>query len=72
MQGVVEFLITTLLQIYKEMEIFQWKNCENRLGFDRIMAMSLWPYFFGPPCKPCLKNDTGSARSNQGRPRDFG
>jgi len=23
---------------------------ENRLGFDRIMAMSLWSYFFGPPC----------------------
>jgi len=23
---------------------------ENRLKFDRIMAMSLWPRFFGPPC----------------------
>jgi len=22
----------------------------NRLTFDRIMAMSLWPYLFGPPC----------------------
>jgi len=22
----------------------------NRLRFDRIMAMSLWPRFFGPPC----------------------
>ena len=22
----------------------------NRLRFDRIMVMSLWPRFFGPPC----------------------
>jgi len=26
------------------------KKVVNRLRFDRIMAMSLWPYFFGPPC----------------------
>jgi len=26
------------------------KKIENRLRFDRIMAMSLWPHFFGPPC----------------------
>jgi len=24
----------------------------NRLRFDRIMVMSLWPTFFGPPCRP--------------------
>jgi len=23
---------------------------KNRLRFDRIMAMSLWPRFFGLPC----------------------
>jgi len=37
MQGMVGFLITSLLQIY------QVKNFVNRLRFDRIMAMSLWP-----------------------------
>ena len=26
-------------------------NFFNRLRFDRIMVMSLWPRFFGPPCK---------------------
>jgi len=26
------------------------KNLANRLRFDRIVAMSLWPHFFGPPC----------------------
>jgi len=26
------------------------KTLENRLGFDRIVVMSLWPRFFGPPC----------------------
>jgi len=24
------------------------KKCENGLRFDRIVAMSLWPHFFGP------------------------
>jgi len=23
----------------------------NRLRFDRIMVMSMWPHFFGPPCR---------------------
>jgi len=26
------------------------KTVENRLRFDRIMAMSLWPHLFVPPC----------------------
>jgi len=26
-------------------------NFFNRLTFDRIMVMSLWPHFFGPPCR---------------------
>ena len=26
------------------------KTVLNRLRFDRIMAMSLWPRFFGSPC----------------------
>jgi len=29
----------------------QVKKC-NRFRFDRIVAMSLWPHFFGPPCRP--------------------
>ena len=39
-QGVVRFLVTTMLQIYRE--IFQRKQFENQLRFDIIMAMSLW------------------------------
>jgi len=27
------------------------KKIVNRLRFDRIMVMSLWPNFFAPPCK---------------------
>jgi len=46
MQGVVGYLITTLLQIYKG--ILKRKNVENQLRFDRIIAMSLSPHFFGP------------------------
>ena len=26
-----------------------WKDFVNRLRFERIMAMRLWPHFFGPP-----------------------
>ena len=43
MQGAVGFLITTLVHIYYW--IIQWKNIENQLRFDSIMAMSLWPHF---------------------------
>jgi len=42
-QGGVRFLITTLLQIYQGKIV-------NQLIFDRIMARSLWPHFFGPLC----------------------
>ena len=52
-QGVVRLLKTTLLQIYQG--IFQWKKIENRSGFDRIMATSLWPHVFGPPCSACRR-----------------
>jgi len=48
-QGVVWFLITTLLQIYQG--ILQWTKLENRLRLDRIIAMSLWRRFFTPPCR---------------------
>ena len=27
------------------------KKCLNRLRFDIIIVTSLWPQFFGPPCK---------------------
>jgi len=26
------------------------EKIENRLRFDGVMATSLWPHFFGPPC----------------------
>ena len=35
-------------QIYRE--ILQSKDFENPLTFDRIMAVSFWPNFFGPTC----------------------
>jgi len=31
---------------------------ENQLRFDRIVAMSLWPHFFGPPCR-LIEIDSG-------------
>ena len=40
-------LLQNLMQIYYG--IFQWKKFVNRLRVDKIMVMSLWP-FFGPPC----------------------
>ena len=49
MQRMVGFLITGLLQIYEG--IFLWIIVVNRLRFHRIMAMSLWHHFFGPPSK---------------------
>ena len=47
-QGVVGFLITVLLQIYNE--ISQWKNCENRLRFDRDITTSIVATFHGTRC----------------------
>jgi len=41
--------IFNTLQIYQG--IFQWKKFLNRLRFDIIMVMSLWPRIFGPPCR---------------------
>ena len=37
------------------------KKNVNRLRFDRIMIMSLWPRFFGPPCS---FNESMSDQSN--------
>ena len=53
MKCVVEFVLTSLLQIYQE--ILEWIFFLNRLRFDRIMAMSLWPHFFGPPCMRSIR-----------------
>jgi len=47
-QGKVRPIIAALVQIY--CRIFQWKSFENRLRFDRIMALSLVCSFFDPPC----------------------
>jgi len=43
-QGVAGFIIISLLQIFYR--IWQWQNFENRLRFDRIIAMSLWRRFW--------------------------
>jgi len=45
-------LTTTSLQI--QGGILQWKNCENRLRFDRNMATSLWSHFFWPTLYVCM------------------
>jgi len=50
MQGVVGFLMSVYLQIYPRN--IPVKCFLNRLRFDRIMVMSLWPHFFGPPSRP--------------------
>jgi len=49
-QGTAGVLITSLLQVYLR------KTSKSQLTFDRVMAMSLWPHYFGPP---------------QERPQDF-
>jgi len=39
----LDYLMTGLLQIYPG--TFNWKEIENHLRFDRIMAISSWPHF---------------------------
>ena len=62
MRGVVRCSTTVLLQIF--WRIFHWKNFENRLRFDWIMAMSLvcsfWPtlYFWTSLCGSMLLHFT--------------
>jgi len=41
---VVAVLVTNSMQVYQG--IFQGNSFVNRLRFERIMAMSLWPHFF--------------------------
>jgi len=36
-------------------------NFVNRLRFDRIISMSLWPHFFGPRCKICINRPHASS-----------
>jgi len=51
MQVLEGFLITRPVYCKFTKESFS-KNffVHNRLKFDRLMAMSLWPHFFDPPC----------------------
>ena len=35
-------------------------NFFNQLRFDRIMVMSLWPHFFGPPCTCIMYNNANT------------
>jgi len=42
------YLTTNLPRHFPVKEIFK------RFRFDRIMVMSLWPHFFGPPCRRIL------------------
>ena len=36
----------------------------NRLRFDKIVVMSLWPSFFGPPCRSVLQAMTSPTPQN--------
>ena len=64
MQGVIGFLITSLLQIY--LENFPLKNFKNDIRFDRIMAMNLWPHFFRPFCTPLQYTATALQQTGVG------
>jgi len=66
-QGIVGFLISAELQIYPKN--FPVKKFLNRLIFDRIMVMSLWPGFWPTLYNAycilgcgCSKTRTASAR----------
>ena len=44
-EGMVGSIISVLLEIYFSFQ--QWKNLENPLRIDKVIAMSLAYYFFG-------------------------
>jgi len=53
-QGVVKFVINhATANLPRNLPVK--KKIENRLRFDRIMAMSLLPHFFGPLCRYYLQ-----------------
>ena len=52
MQGVVGFL----QQIWAYQGMLFFLNFVSRLRFDRIMAISLWPHFLGPPYRETTRN----------------
>jgi len=54
--------LTTNLQMNLPVKLFL-----NRLTSDRIMVMSLWPRFFGPPCTFKVQNK--AAVDRRFRPR---
>ena len=39
----------------------------NRLRFDRIMVMSLWPHFFGQPCRTVIESHSLPVERNYRR-----
>ena len=55
MQGVVGFFLY-LFNCKFTKESSSEKNSSNQLRTNRIMVMSQWPRFFGPPCTPCSTN----------------
>ena len=48
-EGMVGTIIWVLLEIY--FSFWQWKNFENPLRIDKVIAMSLLYYFFGTLCR---------------------
>jgi len=56
MQGVTGFLINFYCKFTKES--FSVQYFENRLRFERIMAMSLWPRFLAHPVYMTVHVDT--------------
>jgi len=53
MQGLIGFLLNHVTANLPRNLLLK-KNYENRLRFDQIMAMSLLPHFFDPPCLSLL------------------
>jgi len=47
-EGMVGSIIWDLLEIYLAFQ--EWKNFENPLRIDKVIAMSLVYYFFGKHC----------------------
>jgi len=48
-----EGMVGSIIQIWLEIDLSfeQWKNFENPLRMDKVIAMSLVYYFFGTHCR---------------------
>jgi len=61
-EGIVGGFIWYLLEIYLAFQ--QWKNFENPLRIDKVVAMSLVYYFLGAQCSFVFRTQLNSAAIN--------